>query len=335
VDLVRAESGAVSGVAFGRPVDPATFVADPARRLLPAVGSSGVRTLLEGIGSIALASDGPGGAVSVDCFLADRLGNATDPPPGGYAVTLEAGPRLRIVSPDTDGDPHTEPLVFASAAAIALVIDDAGVPASAAVADHLVAVRGGAPVSELRADLAAGPGGGGGGGTGGSGGGGGGGSGGGGGGGGVAAAPLGRGTVTLRFETTRKPARLSVTARFDAAGAAVDPAAQGMTISLTAGSTTIYARTLAPRAMTANRSRTMFAFHDSVTTDMGRIRKLSVHRRKRTSTWITQLRVANIDPGITPSATSATATLTVGSSAFAGDLACTPNRKATVTTCVR
>jgi prophage DNA circulation protein len=87
--------------------------------------------------------------------------------------------------------------------------------------------------------------------------------------------------------------------------------------------------------MTANRSRTMFAFHDSVTTDVGRIRKLSVHRRKRTSTWITQLRVANIDPGITPSATSATATLTVGSSAFAGDLACTPNRKATVTTCVR
>ena len=161
VDLARAESGAVSGVAFGRPVDPATFVADPARRLLPAVGPSGARTLLEGIGSIALASDGPGGAVSVDCFLADRLGNATDPPPGGYAVTLEAGPRLRIVSPDTDGDPHTEPLVFASAAAIALVIDDAGVPASAAVADHLVAVRGGAPVSELRADLAAGPGGGG------------------------------------------------------------------------------------------------------------------------------------------------------------------------------
>ena len=126
-----------------------------------------------------------------------------------------------------------------------------------------------------------------------------------------------------------------MTARFDAAGAAVDPAAQGMTISLTAGSTTIYARTLAPRAMTANGSRTMFAFHDPVTTDVGRIRKLSVHRRKRTATWITQLRVANLDPGITPSTTSATATLTVGSSAFAGDLACTSNRKATVTTCVR
>ena len=126
-----------------------------------------------------------------------------------------------------------------------------------------------------------------------------------------------------------------MTARFDAAGAAVDPAAQGMTISLTAGSATIYARTLAPHAMTANRSLTMFAFHDPATTDVGRIRKLSVHRRKRTSTWITQLRVGNLDPGITPSATSVTATLTVGSSAFAGDLACTPNRKATVTTCVR
>ena len=248
-------------------------------------------------------------------------------------MTLEAGPRLRIVSPDTDGDPHTEPLVFASAAAIALVIDDAGVPASAAVVDHLVAVRGGAPVAELRADLAAGPGGGGrwwrwrwwgrwwwrwrrraGG----------------------AAAPLGRGTITLRFETTRKPARLNVTARFDAAGAAVDPAAQGMTISLTAGSATIYARTLAPRAMTANGSRTMFAFHDPVSHGRGAHPQAvrppaQAHRRRGSPSCASP----NLDPGITPSTTSATATLTVGSSAFAGDLACTPNRKATVTTCVR
>jgi hypothetical protein len=33
--------------------------------------------------------------------------------------------------------------------------------------------------------------------------------------------------------------------------------------------------------------------------------------------------------------TGVTATLTVGTGALAGDLTCTPNRKATVTTCVR
>jgi len=320
VDLARAVSGAVTGVAFGTPVDPATFVADPVRRLLPAVGPSGARTLLQSTPAIALASDGPGGAVTVDCFLTDRLGNATDPPPGGYAVTLEAGPRVRIVSPDTDGDPHTEPLVFASAAAIPLVIDDAGVPASAPVADHLVAVRGGAPVAALRADLAAGPGGG---------------DGGGGGGGGGTGAALGRGTVTLRFETTRKPARLNVTARFDGTGASVDPAAQGMTITLAAASTTVYARTLAPGAMTANGTRTMFSFRDPVTAATARLGKLSVRKRKRTSTWITQLRASNLDPAVTPSVGTVTATLTFGTSAFSGDLTCTPNRKATVTTCVR
>src|SRR5262245_8929163 len=189
VDLLRAVSGAVAGVSFGAPVDPATFVADPARRLLPAIGPSGARTLLEGTSAIALASDGLGGAITVDCFLTDRFGNATDPPAGGYAVTLEAGPRLVIVSPDTDGDPHTEPLVFANANAIALVIDDAGVPASVPAVDHLVAVRNGAPVAALRANLAAGPGGG---------------AGGGGGGGGGTPGALGRGHVTLRFETARK-----------------------------------------------------------------------------------------------------------------------------------
>src|SRR5262249_29064350 len=121
VDLVRSVSGPAAGVAFGTPVDAAGFVADATRRLLPAVGPSGGRALLEETDGIALASAGAGGALTVDCFLADRLGNATDPPAGGYSVTLEAGPRLRIVSPDTDGNPHTEPLVFSSAAAIAVV----------------------------------------------------------------------------------------------------------------------------------------------------------------------------------------------------------------------
>jgi hypothetical protein len=208
------------------------------------------------------------------------------------------------------------------------MIDDAGLAAPAPVVDHLVAVRNGAPVGALRADLAAGPGGpvvGGGGG-----------GGGGGGSGGTPAGTLGHGSITMRFETTRKPARLSVTARFDADGATVDPTAQGMTIDLAAGSTPLYSRTLAAGAMRTNRARTSFTFHDPASAGPGRIRRLSVHRHKRTSNWTTQLRVSDVDLGTTPpSVTATTATLTVGASAFAGDLQCTANRKASVTTCVR
>src|SRR5262249_6668513 len=46
VDLVRSVSGPASGVGFGSPVDVAGFVPDPSRRLLPAVGPAGQRTLL-------------------------------------------------------------------------------------------------------------------------------------------------------------------------------------------------------------------------------------------------------------------------------------------------
>ena len=88
--------------------------------------------------------------------------------------------------------------------------------------------------------------------------------------------------------------------------------------------------------MKANRARTSFTFHDPASTGPAHIGKLSVRRRKRTSNWTTQLRVSDVDLGTTPpSVTSATATLTVGASAFAGDLQCTANRKTTVTTCVR
>src|SRR5262249_21648135 len=161
--------------------------------------------------------------------------------------------------------------------------------------------RGGAPVAALRADLAAGPGGGDGG----------------------TPGALGHGTVTLRFETNRAPARLGVTARFDASGATIDPAARGMTITLAAGTSTD-ARTLAPGVMTANRARTMFKFHDPRAAGSGRIAKLSVQRRKGTSTWTTQLRVSDLDLGTTsPSVASASATLTFGTTVFTGDLTCT------------
>src|SRR5262245_51779622 len=56
VDLVRSVSGPASGVGFGSPVDVAGFVPDASRRLLPAVGPTGQRTLLTSLDAVALAS---------------------------------------------------------------------------------------------------------------------------------------------------------------------------------------------------------------------------------------------------------------------------------------
>src|SRR5262249_24291762 len=103
-----------------------------------------------------------------------------------------------------------------------------------------------------------------------------------------------------------------------------------------AADSTVYSRALAPGALKANVTRTSFTFRDPRTAAPGRIQKLSVHRRKRTASWTTQLRVSDIALGATPPpVTSTAAPPTIRASAFTGDLTCTPNRKATVTTCVR
>jgi hypothetical protein len=314
VDLLRSESGAAAGVACGRPVDPATFVASPTRRLVPAVGPGSVRTLYEAVDALALASDGVGGAASVDCFPIDRLGNATDPPPGGFAVALEAGTRLRIVSPDTDGDPSRETLVFASAAAVTVVVDDAGVAAATPVVDHVVAVRAGLPVGALRVDLAAGPGGPGGGGPG----------------------VLGAGTTKLRFGQVPARGKIDVATVFDAGPAAIDPTTAPVVLTLTAGATPVYARTIAAGTMASNSMRTSFRFHDSKLVSVARISRLTLRRVRGTTSWQLRLRVREVD--LRPiSATMPTVTVgvAVGGATFGGDHACTANAAGTLTKCVR
>jgi hypothetical protein len=312
VDLVRSESGAAAGVACGRAVDVATFVSGPTSRLVPAVGSTGARTLVVPVDAIALASDGAGGVQALDCFVVDRLGNATDPPVGGFAVTFEAGARTRIVSPDSDGDPTREPVAFASAAAITLVIDDAGLAATAPAVDRIVAAHGGVPVGAVRVDLAPGPGGPGPG----------------------TPGALGTTIVKLRFTPNVARGRLSATTTFEA-GAPLDPVASGSTFAVEVGDATVYARAIAPGQMTANGRRTVFRFRDPLTYGPGRIVKLVIRRDggtfQRMRLKVRVLDLASVSPGV-PSATLAVG---VGSATFAGDLACTSNGGGTVMTCRR
>jgi hypothetical protein len=315
VDLVRSESGAAVGVACGRAVDPATFVPGPARRLLPAVGPTGVRTLVEPLDAVALASDGAGGAQSIDCFVVDRLGNATDPPPSGFTVTFEAGARTRIVSPDTDGDPMREPVAFGTAAAVTLVVDDAGAAAATPMVDRVVASRGGVPVGALRVDLAAGPGGPGGPGPG-------------------TPGALGETAVKMRLKPSAVRGRLSATTKFDP-GASFDPIASGLRLEVGLGEATVYVRTIAPGQMTTKGRRTTFRYRDPSAYGSGRIARLLV-RRDGGTMQLVRLRVRVLDlESAAMTSPSAVLRIEAGSAAFVGELACSANRSATVTTCRR
>lgn len=311
VDVLRVNGGAAAAVACGRPVDPATFVADPARRLVPAVGPGGTRTLYEGVDSIALASDGAGGAASVDCFVVDRLGNATDPPAGGFAATLEAGEGLRIVAPDADGDPRREPVVFANAAALTVQLDDAGAANPAPVVDRLLFVVAGSPVGALRVELGAGPGGPGG-----------------------NAGTLGAGRTRLRFGRRPSQGRLEVQTLFAPAGA-VDAGTAPVAVSVVAARGPVFARTVPAGAMRANGKGTKFRFREPRTAPSPRVERL-VLRRMRSGAWSVRLRVHGVDlSGVPPSIPEVGVGVSVGASAFAAPHGCRANRPGTVTTCAR
>jgi hypothetical protein len=158
VDLARSEAGSAVAGKLGRPVDPATFAAGPLRRLLPAVDQQGRRLLVGPVEALSMMDDGPGQTVSLVLFAADVLGNPTDPG-AAMAATLEAGPALLIVSPDTDGDLHRETIPLATAAAAALVLDDAGSAGDGGAGDRLVVLVDGLPSDSIRTTFVPGQGG--------------------------------------------------------------------------------------------------------------------------------------------------------------------------------
>jgi hypothetical protein len=151
IDLVRSEAGPAVGVRFVAPVDLATFVAAPTRRVLPAVDEQGGRIVVEPLAPISLADNGPGSSRTLLLIATDLQGNPTDP--GTMTVTLEAGPFLDILGPDADGDPRSETIALSSARAVRVTLDDAGGPDDGGPTDRLTALVGGVPTDSVPVTL--------------------------------------------------------------------------------------------------------------------------------------------------------------------------------------
>jgi len=158
VDLARSEAGLATAAKLGRPIDLATFTADPLRRVLPAVDQQGRRLLVEPVQALSMMDDGPGSTVSLVLFPADLLGNPTDPG-AAMVATLEVGPALVIVSPDADGDLHREAIVLSTAAAAPIILDDAGVAGDGGATERVVVLVDGLPSDSIRATFVPGQGG--------------------------------------------------------------------------------------------------------------------------------------------------------------------------------
>jgi hypothetical protein len=303
IDLARSVSGPVVGAVFARPVDPATFVADFARRLLPTVDGLGARMLVESVDALDLPNDGPGGTATLTVFLADLLGNATDPDAGGTPVVVEAGPSLRIVTPDTDGDPHRETLPFATAASATLAVDDAGGAGDGAADDRIVAHVGGVPVASVRVTLT-----------------------------GAMTPPAILTTARAQMARARKAGRDRVTlvGTFLGDAQAIDPATQVITVTLANAGGTVQTRIFAAGSLIANKQRTSFRFHDDQTT-------LVVKRPRRAPAKHTmRVVLTSLDlGGADLSATDVTATVSIGPVVYESTLACTVAKLARSSRCIK
>jgi hypothetical protein len=149
VDLLRGVGGAQAGVNIAVPVDPATFVASSARRVLAAVGANGARRVVEDAATIEMADDGPGSRRTIVVFAADLLGNPTDPA-APTSVTVEVSAGLAITAPNGDGDPSRETVVVGTVAAVDLILDDAGTAGDGGAGGTVTALVNGLPADTLR-----------------------------------------------------------------------------------------------------------------------------------------------------------------------------------------
>lgn len=297
VDLLQARAGAAVGAAVARPLDPG-FVAGLERRVLPAVGPGGSRLAVEPLTGLALADDGPGNAVTLVLFAADRLGNPTDPGAAPMVVELTVGPGLALSAPDADGDPRRETVTLVDAEALSLTLDDAGGAGDGGGLADLVVSTGGAPSALLRVDLGGAP----------------------------PAPAFERARVRLHF----KPGggdRLSAIGTL-AATAALDPRADGLRLRLASGAQVLFDRALPPGAMQARGKR--FRFRDLP----GAAERLTVvvvtraggrYSLRASAAGLTLPGDAQIDP--------LTLTVEVGSAGMATTLACQANSTATATRC--
>ena len=302
-DLLRSESGKVSGAAFGRAIDPATFVAAWGKVVRVSVDASGNRMLLEDARALTLPADGPGNTETILVYPADLVGNPTDPPPGGLGVSLEVGDGLRLVAPDTDGDPRREPLVLTSAAPIAVVVDDAGGARPNGGSDALLVLSAGAPTAVVTVAITPGDG-------------------------GTFSGTLAPAEARIKRGRKADDDTLTLSAGFTLDPAALDPSSVDLTITLVAPSGTVYERTFPAGALLASRSGRAFALSDKAV-------KLTLKRNKRTPERHTlSLRAPRLELTAVPvDLGTLDVHLTLGPQTFDTSVACVANAKRGVTTC--
>jgi hypothetical protein len=142
------QSGEASRVRFVQPSIAAGFPVGMQLPLVPGAGGA----LVEPLAGVAVADDGPGNTRLARLVPVDLFDNVTDPP-GAMTATLVAGPGLRIVTPDTDGDPSLEIVPVATAAGIDVELDDTGIAGDGPATSTLTVLRDGIPVETLAVTL--------------------------------------------------------------------------------------------------------------------------------------------------------------------------------------
>lgn len=300
-DVVRSVSGPGTAVAFARAVNAASFVADELRVLRPIVGSDGARAVVESVDTLSLRNaPAPRGVL---LYPADVLGNAADPA-AGLVTRLEATAGLRIVSPDTDGDPRHESIAFTAPDAVRVTLAEASSHDGGPTAT-LVAEIAGVPTAGLSVVLD--------------------------GRGSTAPGPLASSTVKLKRAAAAGSHRLVMRSVLEADPLSFDPASQALTLVLRDMLGGTYQRTVAAGALVPNDTSTVFRFKDPLGTP-GRIQSLVLRRVDGTAArWRLVVQARALDLGaIATNATAVDQRIRLGTTTFGATLPCAPGAPGTL-----
>lgn len=114
----------------------------PRLRVAPAVAASG-RVAVLPVERVVLAADGVASQLVLRVLPVDLFANVADPA-AAIGATLTISGAASIVSPDTDADPKTEPVMLSDAEGVQIVLDDDGIGVA-----ELRALLGGNPVASV------------------------------------------------------------------------------------------------------------------------------------------------------------------------------------------
>jgi hypothetical protein len=307
-DLVRSISGPAVAPGLAQPI-PAGFLAAPLQRLTPLVSSGGVHTVAQPLGAapIFVPDDGPGGVqATIYVFPADRLGNQADVPFGGSDVDLEVSSGLRIVSPDSDGDPQHETITFASTGYATVVLDDSGVAGDGGGTGTLVASLDGVPGAALRVSL---------------------------GGSAPTTGPLISSKTVLRHAAIAGTDRTSITASIPSTPA-LDFVGNDVTVTVIAKGVPVASRTLGAGSLAPNLAGTAWRYHDPAGVPSARLNSLVFRAKPLSGTYAVRGLITKLDlSSVKTNIRRITLRIKVGATTFESDLDCTEKPSGTATTC--